>query len=375
MGPQGSGKSTIAKIISYCTWVEKRRMLDGFFRENFLERLKSFHNLGDVYFPANAYFKYDGDCCNIEFANGEESILVKGNIEFKKRKQIYIPAERNFAASIPHLGRYKETNNNVLDFLYYWYEAKKHYSKDNTLNIPELGVSFYYVEQDDRDVVVLISGEEIILQNTSSGVQSMLPLYLLMDYLTNIIYREEVVLSPFEKGNVERQKKDTPPPTPVGYDPNGEPIYEITVTVTFYEQVFYKYSQFIIEEPEQNLFPTTQCDLIYYMLRVMNESGRDHRLTFTTHSPYILYALNNCMMGYLVKDNMPEDEREELSSKNSWIDPNLVSIWELVEEKGGSTIRSIKNSETGTVSKHYFNGVMNDVMKEYRDMLTYFKPE
>ena len=27
MGPQSSGKSTIAKIISYCQWVEKRRFL------------------------------------------------------------------------------------------------------------------------------------------------------------------------------------------------------------------------------------------------------------------------------------------------------------------------------------------------------------
>ena len=42
MGPQSSGKSTIAKIISYCTWVEKRRRLDGFFRDDFLGRLKIF---------------------------------------------------------------------------------------------------------------------------------------------------------------------------------------------------------------------------------------------------------------------------------------------------------------------------------------------
>jgi predicted ATP-dependent endonuclease of OLD family len=133
----------------------------------------------------------------------------------------------------------------------------------------------------------------------------------------------------------------------------------------------YNQSQFIIEEPEQNLFPTTQRDLIYYMLRVLNESKQNHRLTFTTHSPYILYALNNCMMGYLIKGNMPESEQAELLSNKSWINPNFVSVWEIEQ----STIRPIKNSKTGTISKHFFNGIMNDVMEEYYDMLTYLKIE
>jgi hypothetical protein len=126
--------------------------------------------------------------------------------------------------------------------------------------------------------------------------------------------------------------------------------------------------QFILEEPEQNLFPSTQRDLVYHLLENCFNKD-DNQLTLTTHSPYILYALNNCMMGYLTKDNMPQDEQKELPSKNSWINPELVSVWEI--ENG--SIRPIKNSATGTVSKHYFNKIMNDVMEEYYDMLTYLK--
>ena len=55
------------------------------------------------------------------------------------------------------------------------------------------------------------------------------------------------------------------------------------------------YSNIIVEEPELNLFPETQKDLIYDLLEMIN-SGRDH-LLMTTHSPYLLYALNNCMAG------------------------------------------------------------------------------
>ncbi len=76
-------------------------------------------------------------------------------------------------------------------------------------------------------------------------------------------------------------------------------------------------------------------------------------------------------MGYLVKNNLPEEEREVLPSKKSWIDPNLVSIWQI---KNGEIV-DIKNEETGTVGQHYFNEIMNDVMEEYYDMLTYLKLE
>lgn len=54
MGPQSSGKSTIAKIISFCTWVEKDVAIRQFlseYQENktyFRERLESFHKIKDI---------------------------------------------------------------------------------------------------------------------------------------------------------------------------------------------------------------------------------------------------------------------------------------------------------------------------------------
>ncbi|MDR2968033.1 MAG: AAA family ATPase [Tannerellaceae bacterium] len=352
MGPQSCGKSTVAKIISFCTWVEKRRMLDGFFRENFYDRFKSFHNLEDIYFPIDAYFKYEGDYCDIEFSKRKKTnaeIIVRKDVDFENRKQIYIPAERNFVATVPNLGRYKETNNNILDFLYYWFEAKKSYSNGNTLDIPELGIYFRRIEEEDKDVVIFGEQKEISLQNASSGIQSMLPLYVLIDYLTRVLYEKQIVLSPLELSGKY-----------------GDDIHKLR----------YAYSQFIIEEPEQNLFPSTQRDLIYYMLRVINESERNHRLTFTTHSPYILYALNNCMMGYLVNDQLSTAEKEEylknnFSSHHSWIDPKAVSIWEITNE---GTLRYIQDKDN-IISENYFDRKMTELTDEYFQMLSYYKDE
>ena len=404
MGPQSSGKSTIAKIISYCTWVEKRRRLDGFFRDDFLGRLKIFHNLDDTYFISDdAYIRYDGNYCDIEFSkkNPEIKIIVKNDATHLElnRKLIFIPAERNFVASIPNLGRYKETNNNVMNFLYDWYEAKKHYTKDNILNIPALGISFYHIENEDKDVIVLDEGKEIILQNASSGIQSLTPLYLLMDYLTNILYKKEIIQSPFEK---KRLKEMAKPMMETELQRLTEPLIEQTIQeieerqgtvanisredeilltlINLYKKgtkdelfnflidtsINYQNTQFIIEEPEQNLFPEAQRDLVYHLLHLIT-GERDHRLTITTHSPYILYALNNCMLGGLVYDKMDEEDKNRLKCQSSLINPNDVSAYEIHD----GILKSIQQ-EDKLIGANFFDKKMKEIMDDFYVFLNYY---
>ena len=46
MGPQSSGKSTIAKIVSFCQWAEKRYLLDASgFKFDFEELFLKFHKI------------------------------------------------------------------------------------------------------------------------------------------------------------------------------------------------------------------------------------------------------------------------------------------------------------------------------------------
>ena len=76
-------------------------------------------------------------------------------------------------------------------------------------------------------------------------------------------------------------------------------------------------------------------------------------------------------MGWLVKDNMPKDVANSLESHNSWIDPKLVSAWQI---KDGE-IFSIQEHHTNSIGKHYFNEIMNETMDEYYTMLNYFVSE
>ena len=403
MGPQSSGKSTIAKIISYCTWVEKDVATSQSlktYQENktyFKEHLESFHKIRG-YFRADSYILYKSEVVEIKWENEKSSLNWVDQYAYKRSKIAYIPSERNMVI-LPDARKVEFGHSNIRSFLFEWFDARKKYTKEDSLPLLELGVNYYFADsniyEEDR-----IFGEndgieyDIALPNASSGLQSITPLIAMIDYLTYWIYAEdkksfeqeerqrkvgnhifdEMVLKPFFKINsiptYEKNEKIREFHEIIK-ESNLEAKKLLSNCIKLQKNLFItQNSQFIIEEPEQNLFPETQRDLTYHFLeKCLIKEG--NRLTITTHSPYILYALNNCMMGYLIKDNMPEEEQEELLSKKAWINPEFVSVWEI--EQGKGTIRPIKNSETGTISKHYFNRIMNDVMEEYHEMLTRLK--
>ena len=140
MGPQSSGKSTIAKIISYCSWYEKNVILTSKLTKDFYKELLEFHNLEDNYFSETSYIEYKSNNIHIIFPGKDvKKLEVKVSVSidnvFKNEKIEYIPAERNFV-TIPGIGKYNESRNNVLSFLYDWFEAKREIIKEKTFIYP-----------------------------------------------------------------------------------------------------------------------------------------------------------------------------------------------------------------------------------------------
>lgn len=419
MGPQSSGKSTIAKIISYCSWYEKNYILESKPLKDFYGELLEFHNLEDSYFSDDSYIEYQSKNCHIVF-NGRDKKDIKRTATvgsdnlFKNEKIEYIPAERNVVA-IAGIGEYNKTNNNILGFLYEWYEAKREKKKESPYVLPlkTLGnISYYYTQEDDADHLILEDGKEIKLQHSSSGLISITPLLLVYDYVLNGIYLKKRIKNPFEtvnlrpkldsydeglKERLEKMMNDLEEnrsrlnkakkifkelgdsmDDSVTKDVRSE-LDEIEKAMDKLQNEFniemgvdtnYNYSKVIIEEPELNLFPKTQQELVYYMLSVLNSDERDHQLVLTTHSPYILFALNNCMMGGLVKDNIPEKERHSFVSQTAWIDPKKVSIYEIHD----GSLQTIQD-EDGIIEDNYLNKAYKENSAEYLSLLNYFEDE
>lgn len=374
MGPQSSGKSTIAKLISYCQWVEKRRLLDGKYNEDVNKQLLRFHHLDENYFNENSYFEYESDFIKITYSGKElrQMLIVGGDVvlDYKKTKNIYIPAERNFVSIIPNLGKYNETNDNIMNLIYDWFTAKKGINKQKSLPLLNFGINYYYQEGADRDMLILKKlNKEIPLNTGSSGLQSITPLLVILEYLIKTIYNDKPSISVIENEYTRSLHNIL-----INGNKDSLKILQNRINKLVDNRNFYNSTQFIIEEPEQNLFPSTQRDLIYYILEKL-QSEREHTLTITTHSPYILYALNNCMLGGLVNSQMVGKEREEFlnnsfTSSKSWINPNNVTVWEIEDGK----LRIIQDQDN-IISKNYFDEKMTELMNEYDQILNYYADE
>ena len=395
MGPQSSGKSTIAKIISYCSWYEKNYILESKPLKDFYSELLEFHNLEDTYFCDDSYIEYKSKNFHIVFNGSDKKNITKtvsvgSQNVFRNEKIEYIPAERNVVA-IPGIGEYNKANNNILGFLYEWYESKREKKKESPYVLPlkTLGnISYYYTQEDDADHLILEDGKEIKLQHSSSGLLSITPLLVVFDYMTNAIFIKERIQPPFEIINMnakvkafnnqdlwEKYQSYVKSANEMIKSNNPQVIEQIktmeksTIEVLGYDSD-YNYSKIIIEEPELNLFPNTQQELIYYMLSVLNSDDKTHQLVLTTHSPYILFSLNNCMMGGLVKNKISKKDKLDFASHNAWIDPKKVSIYEIHDGE----LKSIQD-EDGIIEDNYLNKAYKENSAEYLSLLNYFEDE
>ena len=387
IGPQGSGKSTLAKIISFCSWLEKvneatdRAALDGL-----INRLGSFHHLAE-YFTDQSVIFYEGD--NVVFAynwnvknkvlppksfggakvsrHHKNEFLLSAYNKVVNPKVVYIPAERNFVSVVPNLKDYSDKRDNLQSFVNDWFDAKRHYTKESPMQVTNLGVGYFYNKGTDVDYLSMDEKGIIPLSSASSGFQSIVPLAVLVTWLSLGIYEENKPFSPAENERVRNilahLSRDT-----------DESEAELLERLRgFIQGRVYSHTQFIIEEPEQNLFPKTQMELLYHLISDINH-GRNHRLVMTTHSPYLLYALNNCMLAYLVKDKVDVGTKDEIECLSYALNPKDVSVWSLqsgwLRDAEGVPHKTIQDGR-GLVRKNYFNDVMHQVMDDFNKLLEY----
>lgn len=401
IGPQSSGKSTIGKILCHCQWIEKRcfiNLLDEAQQQeaNFLSGIEEYYRMGG-YFSADSYIKYEGPFVTIEYENKKAQITIKADKMsiYQYPKLCYIPASRNFAAMIPNVNKYNESNDLLMYFIYDWTTARDYVKKVQLGAILQKNIEYIY-NKEKKDEDIKDGKNRIKLQNASSGVQSLIPLYIVASYLLDGIYKRIKPLSPEQKNQLSSLVKEVEGLKKLLLDLQKKSKQEIDLLQkktmiqylkklsnnplfnTLMEDVegvkdslsrkfFYKLTSLFIEEPEQNLFPDAQEKLLYWLISYMLVADYNHSLYLTTHSPYLLFALNNCIMGSLVKDKLPKELQENLSSKNSWISPSDVSIYQIAD----GTLIPIQDKD-GLLQENYLNDAYRKNSSEYLSMLTYY---
>ena len=321
IGRQSSGKSTFMKVLCFCRWIEKKIMtsFDNTIQaythnKRFTRDLKQFYRIDEMYFKEGTEIIYDGDVVTISLTSVDQNAKINRKLEaWEDRynsKLSYIPAERNLVSAVQNINdTYKaKERDSIFNFIQEWYEAKDTYGSDNKLPL-SLTDDFKYYSDKGLDYVVLPNGKPITSFYASSGVQSIMPIDVMTDYIMGVVGKV-VKFSMTDLMNRLMESLDT--------DVRNEIVHgthEVTEEelAPIREKMKYQSAQLFIEEPEQNLYPDAQRKLVQNLIRHLKavKSIGKHRsmVVLTTHSPYVLSILNVLIADAAAVEKKPGDER------------------------------------------------------------------
>ena len=304
-GMQSSGKSCVLKTACYCSWVEKRfeltQKVNGFGKGSaFIDIMADYYKMAG-YIQDYTYIEYETRYLKFSYDHSSKTFKMKWKSkrwEYKRPKVSYIPADLNLGAFVPGWSSLS-MDGNMIEFMSGWDKARRFVKKEE--NFLDLGMSYSYDSMSNSDEIQLENGRPLMLRESSSGVQSLLPMYVHLDYLVNGQYkdrngkisydqkeeRKNLLSTIYNKFKSKEETTHTETITIEGYDYNFVGREE----ARHFEAMYNKYinvdhSEIFLEEPEDNLFPPTQCKFINWLLNAIK--GHNDMLFIATHSPYVL---------------------------------------------------------------------------------------
>lgn len=291
IGPQSSGKSTVLKVACFCAWLERKIMLSAqpekYFNQQTIEdKLLRFHKMTS-FMKSNSVISYRNDAMAFSYiAETQEWTFEwdKKRWSYKSPKIAYIPAERNLVSAIPNWYQVSMNADNMLDFMKEWESARKNFVKtEQILNLP---VEYVFDESTQEDSIQLKNGNKIDMSEASSGLQSMTPLYIMLRYLTGEYFKngqstvEQKMIRDHLMSILTTEKKNLS-------DLKAQKIVD--------DMVMPDHSDLYIEEPEAHIFPSTQKEFVYSLVKMLN-GRKKHSCFVSTHSPYVLTSFNNLIL-------------------------------------------------------------------------------
>ncbi len=362
-GNQGSGKSTIAKLLSTFLWLEKS-LNRGDFQANqlipqdFIYKYLAFHGL-EHYLSDRSELEYMGSMYNISFLRNRKRNNLKidkqNNLSYAVPKIMYIPAERIVLTTISDVFSFKGLPKNLFDLAEEYKKAQKHLTPKK-LDLPLNNLTYEYDESQDTTFIGN-KDHKINLLQAASGFQSSIPLYIVIRHLTNLISNENTSISDLISvtQKIRMNEEIASVSLDKGLSEKTKQLHIKKIQHKFINQCLIS----IVEEPELNLHPDSQKTMLYKLLAFATGPRRTkNKLILTTHSPYIINYLTLAVKAHQLKNKLAHERSSDPQSNKS----KLNSIIPLA-----STVREIDlniyelNSKNGTISKlETYNGLPID---------------
>lgn len=323
VGNQGSGKSTVAKLISTFMWIEKA-LVRGDYKKKWFERKNRLQNQYLNYHRIENYLKtngidktiidYQGEAYSIRYENGSLILTERSTDIYHLPQIMYIPAERNLISYVKTPNELKLASDSLKEFLTEFVNAKS--KMKGSVKLPINNVD---IEYDKLNDTLNLKGQDYRakLTETSSGFQSVVPLYLVSEYLANSVTKQNQVNKQSMSSDELKRFKEGVEEI---WDNKNLTDEQKRIALSVLSSKFNKTAFVnIIEEPEQNLFPASQWKILQSLLE-FNNINSGNRLIITTHSPFIINYLSIAIQGNYLKNKI------DVSSKAEKLIPKLNSI-------------------------------------------------
>jgi len=278
-------------------------------------------------------FQLENDVDEVFFDPFEHAVkqhILNNNQSNCFRNSIFIPASRSFFANLQKnvfsfLASNIDIDPFIKDFGSQYEQSKRYYANsyfrkqgrnqklsEKIEDIIENILVGKYEQESDKDWITN-RGKRVNLSNASSGQQEALPMLLILS------------IWPFI-----RARKST----------------------------------FFIEEPEAHLFPISQKHIVSLLSLIHNEFNNN--LIITTHSPYILTALNNNILTKDVTDLKGFEAVSKITDPSLGIDFEKVSAYTI---KNGR-LTNIMDKDLRLISSSVIDSVSEEFDKVFDSLLT-----
>ncbi|MDR1003397.1 MAG: ATP-binding protein [Prevotellaceae bacterium] len=372
IGNQGAGKSTVTKLISTLCWLEKTLFRNyikesDLKKENFFKNHCRWHRL-ENYLTTDSYIHFVGHCYEFTYENNIFSMKPLEKEGYLVPQIMYVPAERNFLSTVDRPRMLKALPTPLYTFLDEFETAENVYKDGIELPLDGDSVRFEYSPQ-NKLAYIRGNGYRIRLSEASSGIQSMAPLFIVSQYLANSILKkkEEDAMSLEKRRKIEAEIESILL--------NKELSEEVkmlslkTISAKYGKGCFFN----IIEEVEQNLFPTSQRLILFQLIALLNLT-KGNRLLVNTHSPYIINYLILAVKAAQLFGLTPENEETKEAIKHdvakivpvtSCIESDRVAVYEITNDGAISALDTVYGMPS---DDNYLNNLLEEVNTLYSEL-------
>lgn len=355
VGESGSGKSTILKVLSMCRWIFKQQNIRCYLHNAGISRSPFSHNV-NIYLNTSGLLDFVKPNTRIVFERSGVTINIVGKGDHVAAMEVTEPTVEQLC--LEKVCFVTEKRNTLPDLLatrttekfagYYTRQlfenfkiAQKHIQE---LNLSAVDVRLKLEKKNGNEMWMIENNNvqqedfSIHLEDASSGIQSAVPLEMLLTYFTRFYDLNSAMNNAV-----------------VRYLANADALKDFRPSLNIGE-IRIKCVDMLIEEPEMCLFPDNQFRLLNRLVSAITQDGLSYqlRLAFTTHSPYLLNDLNLLFLAY--------DKNLTIGGAN--LDYNKTNVYAV--ENG--ELRNLKVKNAHLINPEYLSAPLDNIYNQFEQI-------